>query len=191
MAFLTPELPPGDTYGVLAEFESPRDLYHACEKVRDAGFTKWDSHAPFAIHGLDRAMGLRRSKLPFLCLFLGLGGAAGAMLLQWWVHVQAYELVISGKPFFSWPAFIPVTFEVGVLAAAAAAVLGMLGFNQLPMLHHPLFESERFARATDDRFFISIESWDPRFDETRTAEFLEGLGASHVEVVRRPLREAS
>ena len=190
MSLLIPELPPGGTYGVLAEFTTPRELYHACEKVRDAGFTRWDSHAPFPIHGLDKAMGLRRSKLPFVALFFGLGGAAAAMGFQWWVHTQAYEIIISGKPFFSWPAFVPVTFEVGVLSAAAAAVIGMLGFNRLPMHHHPLFESERFAHATDDAFFISVESSDPRFEETHTMEFLEGLGARHLEVVHRASESA-
>ena len=185
MPLLTPELPKSDTFGILAEFASPRDLLHACEKVRDAGFTRWDSHSPFAIHGLERAMGLKRSKLPWIVLVLGLGGAAGGMLLQWWTSTVAYPLVISGKPYFSWQAYVPITFELGVLGGAVAAVVGMLALNQLPMLFHPLFNSKRFERVTDDRFFISIESWDPKFDVTGTQQFLESIGGTNVEVLNR------
>lgn len=180
---LVPTLPPGPLFGALARFGSPRDLYHACEHVRDAGYTRWDAHSPFPVHGLEKAMGLRPSKLPWLVLVAGLSGAGGAMLLQWWVHTTAYPLVISGKPFFSWPAFVPVTFEVGVLFAALAAVFGMLGINQLPMLFHPLFRSKSFESFSDDGFFISIESWDPRFDAERTVEFLRKIGASEVELI--------
>ncbi len=102
----------GPYYGILAEFATPADLYHACERVRDAGFTRWDAHTPFPVHGLDKAMGLRRSPLPWIVLVMALTGAALGFGLQWWVHASAYPLVISGKPYFSWPAFIPITFEV-------------------------------------------------------------------------------
>ena len=105
------------------------------------------------------------------------------MLLQWFISAMDYPLVISGKPLFSWPAFVPVTFEFGVLMAAIGAVLGMLFLNRLPQLYHPLFHSRRFERATNDRFFISIEARDPRFDRIKTAEFLKELGAVHVEPV--------
>ncbi len=105
------------------------------------------------------------------------------MLLQWWISAVAYPLVISGKPFFSWPAFIPVTFEVGVLGGALGAVFGMLGLNQLPTLYHPLFNSKQFERFSDDGFFISIESWDPKFDARQTGEFLEQIGALEIELV--------
>ena len=176
-------LPSGPYYGVLAEFATPADLYHACERVRDAGFTRWDAHTPFPVHGLERAMGLRRSPLPWIILGAGLTGAALGFLLQWWVHARAYPLVISGKPYFSWPAYIPITFEVGVLFAALGAVLGMLGLNRLPMLYHPLFRSRVFERVTDDAFFISIESWDPRFDPSATGKLLESLGARRVELL--------
>ena len=113
MPLLVPRLPKGPYYGILAEFATPADLYHACERVRDAGFTRWDAHTPFPVHGLEGAMGLRRSPLPWIVLVMGLTGAALGFVLQWWVHASAYPLVISGKPFFSWPAFIPITFEVG------------------------------------------------------------------------------
>jgi hypothetical protein len=180
---LVNQLPTGPYYGILAEFATPTDLYHACERVRDAGFTRWDAHSPFPVHGLDKAMGLRRSPLPWIVLAMGLLGAAIGFALQWWVHASAYPLVISGKPFFSWPAFIPITFELAVLFGALGAVFGMLGLNRLPMHHHPLFESKVFERASDDAFFISIESWDPRFDPSATRTLLQSLGARSVELL--------
>ena len=183
MALLLNRLPPGPYYGILAKFATPADLYHACERVRDAGFTRWDAHTPFPVHGLSGAMGLRGSPLPWIVLVMALTGAAAGFGLQWWVHASAYPLVISGKPFFSWPAFIPITFELSVLFGALGAVFGMLGLNRLPMHYHPLFRSTVFERVTDDGFFISIESWDPRFDAASTAKLLESLGARSVELL--------
>jgi Alternative complex III, ActD subunit len=180
---LIPRLPKGPYYGVLAEFPTPQALYSACERVRDAGFTRWDSHSPFPVHGLHKAMGLKRSTLPWIVLVMALTGGALGFILQWWVHTSAYPLVISGKPFFTWPAFIPITFEVSVLFGALGAVFGMLGLNRLPMHHHPLFKSKVFERASDDTFFISIESWDPRFDPKNTATMLKSLGARSVELL--------
>jgi Protein of unknown function (DUF3341) len=180
---MLPRLPKGPHYGILAEFATPAALYHACEKIRDAGFTRWDAHSPFPVHGLSKAIGLRRSTLPWIVLVMALTGAGLGFLLQWWVHTQAYPLVISGKPFFTWPAFIPVTFEVAVLFGALGAVFGMLGLNRLPMHNHPLFKSKVFERASDDTFFISIESWDPRFDPSGTATLLKSLGARSVELL--------
>jgi hypothetical protein len=180
---MVPRLPKGPYYGILAEFATPAELYHACERVRDAGFTRWDAHSPFPVHGLSKAMGLRRSTLPWIVLVMALTGAALGFILQWWVHTSAYPLVISGKPFFTWPAFIPITFEVSVLFGALGAVFGMFGLNQLPMHHHPLFKSKVFERASDDAFFISIESWDPRFDPSGTATLLKSLGARSVELL--------
>jgi hypothetical protein len=180
---LFPLLPKGPCYGILAEFATPADLYHACERVRDAGFTRWDAHTPFPVHGLEGAMGLRRSPLPWIVLGTALLGATLGFVLQWWVHASAYPLVISGKPYFSWPAYIPITFEVGVLFGALGALFAMLGLNRLPMLYHPLFRSRVFERVTDDAFFISIESGDPRFDPSATRKLLESLGARSVELV--------
>jgi hypothetical protein len=180
---LLPQLPKGPHYGILAKFATPADLYHACERVRDAGFTRWDAHTPFPVHGLEGAMGLRRSLLPWIVLVMGLTGAAAGFGLQWWVHASAYPLVISGKPYFSWPAFIPITFEVAVLFAALGAVFGMLGLNRLPMHYHPLFKSTLFEQVTDDAFFLSIESWDPRFDASANGKLLESLGARSVELL--------
>jgi Ni/Fe-hydrogenase subunit HybB-like protein len=181
-----PELPPSPSgkatsFGLLAEFVSPAALYRACERVRDGGYRLWDAHSPFPVHGLDRAMGLRRSLLPWIVLVLALGGAAAGFGLQTWVHSEAYPLVISGKPFFAWPAYIPVTFEAAVLGGAFGAVLGMLALNRLPRHHHPLFDSRHFERVTDDRFFISIEARDQRFDATTTPALLRDAGAARLE----------
>jgi hypothetical protein len=171
------------TWGLLAEFSTPDRLAVACRGVRDAGFSRWDAHTPFPVHGLDEAMGLKRSPVGWFVLVLGLSGAAAGMLLQWWVATIAYPLVISGKPLFSWPAFVPVMFECGVLGGAAGAVLGFLLLAKMPQPFHPLFNSERFERVSDDRFFISIEAADPRFDRAATAALLGELGAEHVEAV--------
>lgn len=172
-------------WGLLAQFETPRDIFHACEKVRDEGFTRWDTHTPFPVHGLEKAMGLSRSKLPFVVAVLGFTGAGIGMLMQWWTSAVDYPLVVSGKPYFSWPAFLPVTFELGVLFGALGAVLGMLAFCRLPQLYHSLFNSKRFEQFSDDKFFISVEAVDPKFDKKKTTAFLEGLGATHVEVVKK------
>ena len=168
---------------LLAEFESAHDLLKAAEKVRDAGYKKWDCHTPVPVHGLDRAMGLRRTILPWICLGGGLTGCAIALVMQLWMNGIDYRLIVSGKPFFSVPANIPITFELTVLLAAFGAFFGMLILNNLPLHYHPLHRSERFRRATSDRFFISIEADDPAFDGEKTEAFLKSLGPSHMEVV--------
>lgn len=177
--------PPADgkVFGLLAEFGSVPALFHGCEQVRDAGYTRWDAHTPFPVHGIERAMGLKRSPLPWLVIGSGLLFATGGFALQTWVHSVEYPLVISGKPFFTWPAYVPVTFELGVLGGALAAVFGMLALNRLSRHNHPLFSSERFEGASDDKFFISVEAADPRFDAAATRALLEQAGAVHVETV--------
>jgi hypothetical protein len=184
MSLLANEFPPGESYGILARFDTPARLLHACEQVRDAGFTRWDAHTPFPVHGLDRAMGIKPTMLPWIVAVLGLSGGAGAMLMQWWISAVAYPVVISGKPYFSWQAFVPVTFEVAVLLGALGAVLGVFALSKLPMHWHPLFGSKEFERASDDGFFISIESWDRKYDVERTRSLLERAHAAHIEVVR-------
>ncbi len=170
-------------YGLATAFERPGDLIDACEQVRDAGFTRWDAHTPFPVHGLDAAMGLRGTKLPWLVLAAGLTGLGGALLMQWWMNAFDYPFRISGKPFFGLPAAVPVAFELTILLSAVAAVVGMLALNGLPRHHHPLFRCELFRRVTTDRFLIAVEAADPLFDPERTRDFLESLGGSPVEAV--------
>ena len=171
------------SYGLLAQFEHPGALYKACEKVRDAGYSAWDAHTPFPVHGLEKAMGLKRSVVPWIVAIMGFSGAGLGFLLQYWTSAIDYPLIISGKPFNSYPAFVPVTFELGILLGSFGAVFGMLGLNKLPTLYHSLFNSERFARVTDDGFFISIEARDPNYDAQRTRKLLEDAGAVAVEEV--------
>jgi hypothetical protein len=172
-----------ETFGFLAQFKDPESLVRACARVRDEGFSRWDAHTPFPVHGLHMAMGIRRSWVSAFVLVMGLSGAAAGMLLQWWVSTTAYPLVVSGKPLFSWPAFVPIMFECGVLGGATGAVLGFLLLARLPRHHHPLFNAERMAQVTDDGFFISIEAADPRFDADKTRSFLREIGATWVEPV--------
>ncbi len=170
-------------FGLLAEFDNPHDLFHACEKVRDAGYAAWDAYTPFPVHGLERAMGLRRSVVPWIVAIMGFTGAGLGFLLQWWTSVVDYPLIISAKPLNSYPAFVPVTFEAGILLGSFGAVFGMLGLNKLPTYYHSLFNSDRFAKVTDDGFFIGIEARDPNYDVERTRKLLEDAGAVAVEEV--------
>jgi hypothetical protein len=185
MALLPPLFPEGEYFGLLAEYDSPRALFHACEQVRDAGYRKWDAHSPFPIHGIEHAMGLGRSRIPYVTLVFGLAGAIGGMALQIWANATAYPMIISGKPLFNWQPYVPITFECGVLLASLATVFAMFGFNKLPMLFHPLFGADRFDRVTDDGFFISVEAWDPKFDAAGTERLLASTGATRVQLVRR------
>ncbi len=170
--------------GLLAEFDGPAALKAAAKRLRDEGFTRWDAHSPFPVHGMERAMGIRPTRLPWLVLLAGLTGAAVAIAMQWWTNAVDYPFVISGKPLFSLPANIPVAFEVIVLFSALAAFGGALALSRLPQFFHPAFTSERFLRVTADRFFISIEAADAKFDESATPRLVESLGATGVEVCR-------
>lgn len=170
-------------WGLLAEFGTPAALLAACDRVREAGYKRWDAHAPFPVHGMERAMGLKHSRVSAFVLVLGLLGAAAGMALQAWVSVEAYPLVISGKPLFSWPAFVPIMFECGVLGGALGALGGFLILTRLPRPHHELFVSERFERATDDLFFVSIEAADPQFDRRAAIDLLQRSGARSVEEI--------
>jgi len=167
-------------WGLLAEFASPQDLVRAAARIRDAGYTKWDAHTPFPVHGLDGAMGIKTTRLAFLVLAAGIVGAASGWLLQWWTNAIDYPIIISGKPFNSLPADIPVTFELTVLLASLTSFIGMLIANELPRFHHPLFKNGRFRRVTTDAFFLAIEAADPRFDRAKTEELLVSERATHV-----------
>lgn len=170
-------------YGVMGEFETPDKLIHAVEKVREAGYRRFEAFSPFPVEGLSEAMGLKRNLVPLITLIGGLTGGIGGFGFQYWVAAITYPLNIGGRPFNSWPAFIPVTFELTILGASLAAVFGMLALNGLPQPHHPVFNVHRFSHASADRFFVCIESRDPKFQLAETARFLQGLEAHHVSEV--------
>ena len=170
-------------FGMLAEYDTPAEIFHACEMVRDAGYTRWDSYTPFPVHNLDKAMGLPMSILPWIVFACGMTGAATGMTLQWWTSTTAYPIIIAAKPLFSYQAFVPVTFELGILFSAFGALLGMLGLNKLPQFYHSLFKVEDFSRVTDDKFFIAIETRDPKYDAAKVRELLEKTGAKKIQEV--------
>jgi hypothetical protein len=179
-------LPHPELYGLLGEFETPEGLMAAAKKVREAGYERIDAFAPFPIEGLSQALGLGRKHdlVPLLTLAGGLAGGVGGFFFQLWVSASAYTMNIAGRPLNSWPAFIPVTFELTVLGASLSAVFGMLALNKLPQPHHPLFNLERFKRASNDRFFLCIEAHDPKFHLEETARLLRSANAEHVTEVR-------
>jgi hypothetical protein len=169
--------------GLMAEYDNVEDVMNAADAVRKAGFVRFDVHSPFPIHGIDPVMGIRPTGLPWLVLAGGLFGLIGGMWLQWYCNAYDYPILISGKPFWSLPANIPVIFECAVLSASITAVFGMLFLNRLPLLYNPLFKSERFRRVTNDRFFVVVDATDPKFDEQGTAELLRQAHAVNVERV--------
>lgn len=171
-------------YSVLAEFKSPGELLQAARKVREAGYTKYDCHSPFPIHGMDAAMDLKRSPVGYIAGVGGLVGCVFGMWLQWWTSTIEYPLVISGKPLFSFQAYIIVTFGLTILGAAFGAVFGMLFVNRLPQWFHGNFYSDNFARFSDDAFFVTIESSDPKFEVAQVESFLQSIGGTSVEVVK-------
>ena len=170
-------------HGLLAEFEKPEGLIVAANAARVSGFRDMDAYTPFPIEQLSHALGSHRSKMPLIVLIGGVLGAVGGFGLQYWVSVIAYPLNIGGRPLNSWPAFIPPTFETTVLCAAGAAVFGMLALNGLPMPYHPVFNVERFRRASRDRYFLCIQSTDPKFDLEKTRSFLERFAPVEVTLV--------
>lgn len=176
---------PRKVYGIAAEFESAAALFSAAEKARDAGFRRWDVHSPFPIHGMDRAMGMGKSWLSAIVLIGGIAGLLTAAALQFYPSVYEYPLVVHGKPvnFHTVPAFFPIIFELTVLFSAFATVFGLLILNQLPRWHHPIFNWDRFSKASDDGFFLVVEARDPQFSETKTRKFLEEIGGRHVTLV--------
>lgn len=170
-------------WGLVAEFEGPTALLTAAHRTREAGYRRIDAYVPFPVEGLDEALGLRRSVLPLLVLVGSLAGATGGFLMEYYAMAVSYPFNIGGRPLNSWPMFIPITFELAVLGGGLTAVIGMLALNGLPMPYHPLFNVPRFARASQDGFFLGIEARDPRFDRRGTAEFLRTLDAREVSEV--------
>ncbi len=168
------------TYGLMAEFDDPTAVVAAAEKVYEAGYRRIDAFSPYPIEALSEAVGVHSTKMPLIVLIGGILGGLGGYLMQYYVHVIDYPLNVGGKPFHSWPSFIPVTFELTILGAAVGAVFGMLALNGLPEPYHPVFNAPNFALASRDRFFLLIESLDPKFDHDETANFLKSLGPREV-----------
>ncbi|MDX2114429.1 MAG: DUF3341 domain-containing protein [Planctomycetota bacterium] len=173
----------GPLWGVVAEFPNPGVLLHAAEKVRDAGFKRWDVYAPVPVHGMPEAMGLKHSKVTVIMGFMAAAGCTTALLMQWWMGEVDYPIVTAGKPLFAWEQATPIVFELSVLFSAFGAVFGMLILNLLPRWNHPLFSKQRFLRVSDDRFMIAIEASDPRFSEQSVRELLASLGGTHIDRV--------
>jgi hypothetical protein len=170
-------------WGVVAEFDSAAAIYAGAKKVIDQGYTKVDAHTPFPVHGIENVLKQGASHVGWIAAFMGLCGIAGAQLMMWWMNKVDYEIWVSGKPPYAWESTIPITFECMVLLASFGALFAMLGINKLPRLHNPLFRHSTFHRASDDRFFLSIDSTDPKFDQMRTPQVLAEAGGHHVEVI--------
>ncbi len=174
---------PTPIYGLIAEFDEANSLVQAAHRAHAEGYRQMDAYSPFPIEELHEALGMHHTRLPLIVLVGGLVGCIGGYLLQYWTSAVNYPLNIGGKPFHSWPAFIPITFECTILGASLSAVLGMLALNGLPQPYHPVFNVPRFALASRNQFFLCIESKDPKFDLEKTRRFLDSLGPREVTTV--------
>ncbi|HUF42629.1 MAG TPA: DUF3341 domain-containing protein [Verrucomicrobiae bacterium] len=172
-------------YGLMAEFSSAEALLEAARRAYADGYRRMDAYSPFPVDGLSEAIGFHKTRLPLIVLIGGIAGCLGGFYLQYWASVIDYPINVGGRPFNSWQAFIPVTFEMTILFAALSAVLGMIALNRLPMPYHPVFNVERFELATRDRFFLCIEATDSRFDADQTRRLLETLDAQGIYEVPR------
>lgn len=173
----------GKTFGILAEFDTPADAMHAAEQVRDAGFRQWDVYTPYPVHGMDKAMGLKNSKVGWFAFIGGVTGYASGMLMIWFMNAIDYPLIVGGKPMFSPFGAFPPSYELTILLGSFGSLFGMLFLNRLPRLHHPLLKHKRFALATHDKFFVVIETADPKYSETETRKLLEAAGSKRIEMV--------
>ncbi len=170
-------------YGLMAEFDEPTALVNATRRAYEQGYRQMDAYSPFPIEELSEALGIHGTAVPLIVLLGGIVGGLSGYGLQYWVSAIAYPINVGGRPFNSVPSFVPVTFELTILVAALTAVFGMLALNRLPMVYHPVFNVPRFALATRDRFFLCIESTDPKFDAEGTREFLLGFAPREVSEV--------
>ncbi|RAP23502.1 DUF3341 domain-containing protein [Candidatus Marinamargulisbacteria bacterium SCGC AG-343-K17] len=171
-------------HGFLCEVENPKELVELSKKVRDSGYTNFDTYSPFPIHGIDKAMGIPASVLPWLSLTGCLIGLTSAIILQVWTSGIDYKIALSGKPYAALPAFVPVTFELTILFTAFFTVFGMFGLNKLPTWNKPIFNNESIKRATCSGFFLSISSKDKNFDEEKTMQFLKKSGGNNIERIQ-------
>ena len=173
-------------YGVMARFEDPEQLLEAANRAYAAGYRNMDAYSPMPVEGLAEAIGFKRNFVSLVVLMGGLAGCVGGFTLLWWIATIAYPHNVGGRPFVSWPMFIPITFECTILLAALSSALGMLAMNKLPQPYHPVFNVESFSqRASIDRFFLCIEANDPKFDLAETRAFLEGLDPEEVAEVEK------
>ncbi len=177
--------PSTSMYGLMAEFDDGEKLVAATQRTHEAGYRRIDAYAPFPVDGLPEALGITHTLLSWIVLLGGIVGALAGFGLQYYVAVIAEPIIVGGKPTFSWPAFVPVTFETTILGAALAAVIGLLLFNRLPMPYHSVFNIARFARASQDSFFLCIETRDAQFDMQKTRDFLQSLHPREVYDVPR------
>ena len=175
-----PDHDPQKTFALVAHYGTPAALYHACEKFREGGYRKFDAHTPFPVHGLEKAMGVGPSRVPWIVLVCGIAGGVLGIVMQWWTSVVDYPMIIAGKPFFAWQAYVPITFELTILLSAFGAFFGMWGLNLLPRFYHPVLKHPSFHRATDDLFFISVETTDPKYDPRATRKIFEQTGAREI-----------
>jgi hypothetical protein len=167
-------------WGIVGWVDTAPGIYKTCEALRDAGYKKFDAHTPFPVHGLENAMGLKPSKLPWLVLGCAFTGATAALTMMIWMNVIDYPMNIGGKPFMTLPSYVPITFELTILFSALGSFFGMWGMNRLPKYFDPVMQHPTFYRASDDRFFVSVEAADPNFDLAKTRSFLEGLGVQEL-----------
>jgi len=170
-------------FGMLAEFSSPADLMHAAEKIRDAGFRRWDVFSPYPIHGMNQAMGLKNSKVGWFGFIGGCTGYTTGMVMIWWMNAHDYPILVGGKPMFSPYFAFPPSYELTILFAAFGSIIGMMLLNRLPRLYNPLQKIPRFAKVTHDSYFLCIETTDPKYSEAETRKLLESTGGKNIEIV--------
>ncbi len=165
----------GPLYGLMAEFEQPEQVLAAVERAYQEGYRRMDAYSPFPVDGLAEALGRRGTAVPLIVLIGGIIGGLGGYFMEWYATVISYKINVGGRPFHSWPAYIPIAFELTILSAALCALVGMLALNRLPQPYHPVFNAPDFDRASQDRFFLCIEAADPKFDLTATRAFIQSL----------------
>ncbi|MFT5124903.1 MAG: hypothetical protein ACI9QL_003849 [Candidatus Omnitrophota bacterium] len=172
-----------DLYGIIARFDNSTQLTHAADAAREAGYTVMDGYSPVPVHDLDAKLGRKRSRLPYITLCGGLAGAALGLLLQTWVCVWEYPMNVGGRPFFSWPSFIPVTYECTILLAALSCAFFMCFLNGLVKPYQSIFNAPGIERASIDKFFLCIETADPKFNHKDVSEFLHAQSPESVDDV--------